>query len=177
MRSMMPRLSGVFLLVLTLGLAACGGSSSPSNNTQPTTAPATATAKPAGSGHYQVGQTGHVGIWDVTVNSAKTSAGDANDTPTNGQYLILDITFKNTDTTDHDISSILQFSFKDATTGQLYQDQLTQLPGVTPPDSDVQGGDLVRGQVVYDVPTSAHAFEWTFASVLTPAVGVWDITV
>lgn len=166
-------------LVSLVLLSACGGTSTPvaQSTNAPTATVPTDTPTPAGPQRYQVGQTGHVGVWDVTINSAKTSAGDANDTPTNGQYLILDITFKNTDTKDHTISSVLQFTFKDADSGQKYNDQITSLPNVTPPDSDVNGGDLVKGQVVYDVPTSAHHFEWIFASVLTPATATWAITV
>jgi hypothetical protein len=127
--------------------------------------------------HFKVGDQVKVGYWVVTLNSAKTSVGDDLDQPKNGQFLILDITFKNTDSATHTISSIIQFQFQDST-GQKYDDQITALQGVTPPDGDVQAGGQTRGQVVYDVPKSEHAFTFTF----TPDIGdstaaVWDISI
>jgi hypothetical protein len=162
----------ILALVLTAVLIlACGEASSPA-----TTVTGTVTSAPQAK-HFKAGDQVKVGLWVVTVNSAKTSAGDDLDQPKNGQFLILDITFKNTDSASHTVSSIIQFQFQDST-GQKYNDQITALQGVTPPDGDVQAGSQTRGQVVYDVPTSEHAFTFIF----TPGIGdstaaVWDISI
>ena len=153
---MSKKILGILVLVVTAaGILACGGAS-----TTATTVQGTVTSAPQAK-HFKVGDQVKVGVWVVTVNSATTSAGDDLDQPKNGQYLILDITFKNTDSTTQTISSIIQFQFQDST-GQKYDDQITGLSGVTPPDGDVQAGSQTRGQVVYDVPTSQHAFPFTF---------------
>jgi hypothetical protein len=167
-------------LVLTLALSclvllfllACGEA----NTAAPTVVTGTVTSAPQAK-HFKVGDHVKVGSWVVTVNSVKTSAGDEFDQPKNGQFLILDITFQNTSNAAQTVSSILQFQFQDST-GQKYDDQITALQGVTPPDGDVQAGSQTRGQVVYDVPKSEHTFTFTF----TPDIGdttaaVWDITI
>ena len=164
---------GILALVLTaVVIMACGEA----NTTPPATVTGTVTSAPQAK-HFKVGDQVKVDSWIITINSATTSAGDEFDQPKNGQYLILDITFKNTDSASHTVSSIIQFQFQDST-GQKYDDQITGLSGVTAPDGDVQAGSQARGQVVYDVPTSEHAFTFTF----TPDLGdstaaVWDISI
>lgn len=166
----------VFTLIVScfvfLFLLACGEA----NTTAPAVVTGTVTSAPQAK-HFKVGDHVKVGSWVVTINSVKTSAGDEFDQPKNGQYLILDLTFQNTDSATQTISSILQFQFQDST-GQKYDDQITSLQSVTPPDGDVQAGSQARGQVVYDVPKSEHAFTFTF----TPDIGdntaaVWDISI
>lgn len=162
----------ILALVLTaVGILACGEAT-----TTATTVTSTVTSAPQ-TKHFKVGDQVKVGSWVVTINSAKTSAGDDLDQPKNGQYLILDITFQNTDSASHTVSSIIQFQFQDST-GQKYDDQITGLSGVTPPDGDVQAGSQARGQVVYDVPASEHAFTFTFKPGLGDSTAaVWDISI
>lgn len=169
---MSKKVLSILALVLTaVGILACGEAA-----TTATTVNGTVTSAPQAK-RFKVGDQVKIGLWVVTINSATTSAGDEFDQPKNGQYLILDITFKNTDSAAQTISSIIQFQFQDST-GQKYDDQITGLSGVTAPDGDVQAGSQTRGQVVYDVPTSQHAFTFTF----TPDIGdstaaVWDISI
>ncbi len=168
---MSKKVLSILALVLTaVGILACGEAS-----TTATTVTGTVTSAPQAK-HFKVGDQVKVGYWVVTLNSVKTSAGDDLDQPKNGQFLILDITFKNTDSATHTISSIIQFQFQDST-GQKYDDQLTILQGVTPPDGDVQAGSQTRGQVVYDVPTSEHAFTFTFTPDIGDNAAVWDISI
>src|SRR5690242_19891834 len=89
--------------------------------------------------HFKVGQQVKVDVWVITVNSVKKSAGDDFDQPKNGQFLILDLTFKNTDSQSQALSSLIQFEFQDST-GQKYTEQITALQGVSAPDGDVQAG-------------------------------------
>ncbi len=168
-RLMLTLAVSCFVLLFIL---ACGGSSDASG---PTTVTGTVTSAPQAK-HFKVGEQVKISYWVVTINSAKTSAGTSFDKPQNGQYLILDITFKNTDSQSHTISSIIQFQFQDST-GQKYNGQITTLKGVTPPDGDVQAGSQARGQVVYDVPKSEHNFTFTFTPDLGDNAAVWDIAI
>jgi predicted secreted protein len=155
-----------------LFILACGSATDASS---PSTVSGTVTSAPQAK-HFKVGDQVKIGYWVVTINSTKTSAGTSFDKPQNGQYLILDITFKNTDSTSHTISSIIEFQFQDST-GQKYDDQITSLQGVTPPDGDVQAGSQTRGQVVYDVPKSEHTFTFTFTPDFGDSAAVWDISI
>ncbi|HEY7124070.1 MAG TPA: DUF4352 domain-containing protein [Ktedonobacterales bacterium] len=160
----------VSCLVL-LFILACGSTDA---STPPTTVNGTVTSAPQAQ-HFKVGDQVKISYWVVTINSTKTNPGSSFDKPQNGQYLILDITFKNTDSSTHTVSSIIQFQFQDST-GQKYNDQITTLKGVTPPDGDVQAGGQARGQVVYDVPKSEHAFTFTFTPDLGDNAATWDIS-
>ena len=170
---MNKKVLGILVLVLSaVVILACGEAAT----TAPSTVTGTVTSAPQAK-HFKVGDQVKVGSWIVTINSVKTSAGDEFDQPKNGQYLILDLTFQNTDSATQTISSELQFQLQDST-GQKYDVQITGLQGVTPPDGDVQAGSKARGQVVYDVPKSEHTFTFTF----TPDIGdttaaVWDISI
>jgi hypothetical protein len=155
-----------------LFILACGGADA---STPATAVNGTVTSAPQAK-HFKVGDQVKIGSWVVTINSVKTSAGSSFDKPQNGQYLILDITFKNTDSTTHTISSIIEFQFQDST-GQKYNGQITALQGVTPPDGDVQAGSQTRGQVVYDVPKSEHHFTFTFTPDFGDNAAIWDISI
>src|SRR5215472_1482263 len=123
------KILSILALVLTAAvILACGEAASTA-----TTVTGTVTSAPQAK-HFKVGEHLKVGLWVVTLNSATTNAGDEFDQPKNGQYLILDITLKNTDSASHAVSSLIQFQ---DSTGQKYDVQITSLSGVTPPDGDV----------------------------------------
>ena len=127
--------------------------------------------------HFTVGQVVKVGdTWQVTVNSVKTSKGEQFLTPTAGNiYLIVDVTLKNTSGQEQTISSALNFSLQDST-GQKYTETL--LTSATPPDGKVEAGSLLRGQLVYEVPTSQKAFTFNFeADIVAGGQTVWDLHV
>ncbi len=164
------------LAVIASGLAfliilACSGS----DTAAPQAVSGTVTSAPQPK-HFKVGQQVKVDVWVITINSVKKSAGDDFDKPKNGQYLILDMTFKNTDNQSQTLSSLIQFEFQDSS-GQKYTEQITALQGVSAPDGDVQAGSQTRGQVVYDVPTKEHAFTFTFTPGLSgDNAATWDIS-
>ena len=50
------------------------------------------------------------------------------------------------------------------------------LTGETPPDGKVEAGSLLRGQLVYEVPTSQKTFTFNFeADIVAGGQTVWDL--
>jgi hypothetical protein len=161
------------ILLALAGFLACGdtGSSSPAVVT-------TATITTTAASHFKVGQQVKVGTWVIILNKVTTSKGDEFDKP-KGVYVIVDVTIKNTDSQKHAISSLLDFKFQDST-GQQYDEALTALSGVKPPDGDVAANSQLRGQLVYDVPKTEHAFTFTFedqADITNDTSAVWDVNI
>ncbi len=181
---------GSVLGVLVLACCACVGfttlanrGSSPNTgavagSNQNTTVAATATATSAPSSqHFKVGD--HVAVGDtymVTVNSVKTSQGDAVFKPKSGHtFLIVDVTVKNTSSEEQTLSTLLQFTLKDST-GQKYDETFTA--DTTPPDGKIATGDQVKGQMAYEVPKSQHDFTLAFeADILSSGQTIWDLHV
>jgi hypothetical protein len=127
--------------------------------------------------HFIVGQVVKVGdIWNVTVNSVKKSPGDAISQPKSGNiYLIIDVTMKNVSTQEQNVSSLVSFSLQDST-GQKYTETITDLSDIHAPDGKVEAGALLRGQLVYEVPASLHAYMLSFqADFLSAGQTTWDI--
>jgi hypothetical protein len=127
--------------------------------------------------HFAVGQVVKVGdIWNVTVNSVKKSAGDEFSKPKSGNtYLIVDLTMKNISSQEQEVSSLVSFNLQD-TTGQRYTETITTMSNIHSPDGKVEAGALLRGQLVYEVPTSIHAYTLSFqADFLSVGQTIWDI--
>ena len=127
--------------------------------------------------HFRVGQQVTIGSdWQVTVNSAKTSHGNTYSTPSaDNVFLIVDVTLRNTATTQQDISSAANFSLQDAT-GQQYME--TFVSNETPPDGKVTAGSLLRGQLSYEVPQTQTQFTFHFQpDIITGGETTWDLHV
>lgn len=171
----------VLSLVILLGVNLAEASSSSNSiagtatNTPGISATNTPIVSTGGAQRYKVGDTVKLGTWQVTVNSAKTSAGDDFSKPKAGYtFLIVDVTLVNNDSQTQPASSFLFFSIKDST-GQQYEE--TFLSGNTPPDGNVAAGDKLRGQLVYEVPQSQHQFTLTFQpDFLTNTIALFTIT-
>jgi len=98
--------------------------------------------------------------WTVTVNGVKTSTGDPFSTPGAGDvYLVVDVTVKNTSSHYQDMLSALQFMLKDSA-GRQYRETITDF--ATPPDGSIKFGRLLRGQLAYEIPVTAHTFSFYF---------------
>ena len=123
---------------------------------QPTTAPTQANApSPKVGVPYVVDST-----FTVTVNSVKVSHGDEFISPKGGDiFIVVDVTVKNTSSSNQSVSSLGMFNLKDST-GQQYTETITT--STKPPDGTVTPGSLLRGQLVYEVPTSQHLFTFAF---------------
>lgn len=99
-------------------------------------------------------------IWTITVNGAKKNAGDPFSMPAAGNtFLVVDVTVKNTSKHFQDMSSGIQLVLKDSA-GQQYRESITDF--ATPPDGSIKYGALLRGQLAYEIPASAHTFFYYF---------------
>ena len=160
--------------IILCALIACGES----NNTGTLANNASqAQSTPAAASHFKVGDVVKVGdTWQVTVNSVKTSQGDGFSTPDAGDiYVIVDVTVKNISSQQQAISSLLNFTYKAADGTQGKTAILTT--GVSPaPDGNVAAGDLVKGDLAYEVPAAQKTGTLSFqADITSTGETVWDI--
>jgi Domain of unknown function (DUF4352) len=85
----------------------------------------------------------------------------------------VDVSIKNVSSKEQNISSLLQFTLKDAT-GQKY-DQ-TFISGATSPDGKVEAGDVIRGQIPYETPKAQHTYTFAFeADIISSGQTIWDL--
>ena len=164
----------VILALTALFVLACGSASDATNSG---TAATGTVAAPRSAAHFKVGDQVKIGsTWLITVNSAQTNAGDAVSQPNQGNtYVVVDLTMKNLSSQEQDVSSLLQFTFKDAT-GQKYDEALTDIG--QSPDGKVAAGDLLRGQLVYEVSTAQHQFTLAFENdIISSGQTIWDISI
>jgi len=129
----------------TLFVASCGSSPSSGSGSSNTTTTA-AQAEPG------IGTPVKAGDFTLTVNSAApTSSGNQYITPTNDQFLLVQVTIENNTSSSKTISSLLQFDLRDDT-GQKYTLALVTGTPATP-DGEVAAGSKLAGGLTYDVPT------------------------
>lgn len=165
----------VFALLLAIGgaIMACGSSS---DNTGSITTGASTSSSSAK--HFKVGDQVKIGdTWVVTVNSAKLHGATEFDQPKSGDtYLVIDASFKNVSSEEQELSSLLQMSLKDAT-GQKYTETIATFAKSTP-DGKVAAGDILRGQLAFEVPKAQKSFTFAFESdIASSGQTIWDIKV
>lgn len=156
------------ILVIIIAVVSAGGKNTPTSDTG-TDSSSSSNANQATQSTSQttntIGKSVPVGHWLVTVNSIKTSKGSQFSMPKSGNiYLVVDVTVKNTSSTNQNVSSLGMFNLKDST-GQQYTETLTDFTKL--PDGAVTPGSLLRGQLAYEVPISEHTFTFAFLSDLT----------
>jgi hypothetical protein len=127
--------------------------------------------------HFKVGEQIKIGDrFVVTVNSFKIGKSDnIYIKPKDGdKYVIVDVTIKNTLNDEQAVSSLMMFDLKDDE-GQKYTE--TFLTGATPPDGKIAANDMLKGQLVYEVPTDKNRFTFSFiADWLSSGQTIWDLT-
>lgn len=161
------------LLAIAGVIMACGASSD--NSGSVTTGGSSSSSS---SQHFKVGQQVKVGsTWVVTVNSAQThGATDMDQLKSGDTYLVVDVSLKNVSSQEQDLSSLAQFTLKDAT-GQSYTETITTFAN-QPPDGKVEAGSISRGQMVYEVPTTQKSFTLAFeADIVSGGETIWDISI
>jgi hypothetical protein len=161
--------------VLALVIMACGGSSANAGTSVGTSGNNSSSSN--ASKHFKVGDQVKVGdTFIATVNSFKTNPGDDIFKPKSGnKFVVVDVTLKNVGSTEQNISSLLQFTLKDAT-GQKYDE--TIISNVTPPDGKLAAGDIIKGQIAYEVAASQHDFTLAFeADIISSGQTLWDLHV
>ena len=162
--------------VVALVIIACGAASDTASNSG-TTTNGGGTSSTTKSQHFKVGQQVKVGdTYVVTVNSVKTDAGDDVFKPKDGNtFLIVDVSVKNVSSKEQDLSSLLQFTFKDSS-GQKYDE--TIVSNATPPDGKIEAGDVSKGQLAYEVPAAQKSFTLAFeADIVSGGQTTWDLSV
>jgi hypothetical protein len=167
---------GVSFVVLLGALLACGEASNNQGSTDGGNA-GYLSPKSIANQHFKVGQVVKVGNkWELTVNGVKLSKGDALSKPEAGNtYVVTNVTVKNIGNREESLSSIAQFKIKakDGTQGRLAL--LTS--GVTPPpDGKLAAGDVVKGDLVYELPASQKNFTLSFQSdLISSGQTIWDL--
>lgn len=161
-----------FFSLLACFLAACGDTTANSGSiVTPGTTPTTAPTK-----HFKVGDTVKVGsVWQMKINSVKTSQGQDFSTPKAGNvFLLIDVSLTNISSQEQNISSALNFTLRDST-GQTITETVTSF--TTPPDGKVAAGSPIRGTLAFEVPTSQKTFTLAFeASLIDSGQTIFDIT-
>ena len=172
MRSWKLAIIGMAALLVLL---ACGESANVGTTVAGGGKTSASTAVPKASA-FKLGDIVKVGDWQVTLNSVKSSAGGDFDTPKSGNvYLIVDATFQNISAKAQTLSTLLQVNLKDST-GQKYDTTIASSVVTSSPDGDVNAGDMVRGQIVWEVPTAMKQFVFAFKSdVFSSGYSIWNI--
>ena len=114
---------------------------------------------------YNVGDTVRLGDLHVTVNSVRASLGEDFFTPEEGKYFIyVDVTFRNEGNKPEVVSTLLSMEIRDAE-GRSYDVDLSAVAaaGSPSPDGEIAPGDTIRGEVGYQLPTSATDLTWRFS--------------
>ncbi len=87
--------------------------------------------------------------------------------------MIVDVTIKNSSSTEQTVSSLISFTLKDGT-GQKYTE--TILSSTTPPDGKIEAGGVLRGQIAYEVPKAQHDYIFGFEpDVFGSGQYLWDL--
>lgn len=163
--------------VLALVIMACGSSANAGTSVGTNGNSTTTSGSSSSNKHFKVGDQVKIGDnFIVTINSFKTNPGDEFDQPKSGnEFVVVDLTIKNVGSDEQDISTILQCTLKDST-GQKYNE--TFISNLTAPDGKLAAGDLVKGQVAYEVPKAQHDFTFDFeADIISSGETVWDLSV
>lgn len=168
----------VVALIVVVAVANTGNQSSKSNAPAPTTQAnqnqPTQAAQPAGG--HRVGEPVTLSGWTVTVNSVKRNSGDGQfNIPKAGNvYLFIDVAVVNNTGQPQTVSSLMQFSLKDAT-GQSYNEALDSA-APNAPNGTIADGSKVRGTLVYEVPKSTNVWELDFQPDFSTDQAVWSLT-
>jgi hypothetical protein len=175
---------GIIASVLVLGII--GASMAASGGQQTTTPQATqvvqqATTQPSQPTATQAPQANTIGkpvqvgdTWVVTVNSVKTSKGTEFITPKSGDtFLVIDVTLKNISASVQHASGLMQWSLRDDSGQRM---QVSLLMG-SDPGGTVTAGNLVRGQLSYEIPIDQHHFVLQFVPDFSGDVAEWDVNV
>ena len=163
--------------VLALVIMACGSSANAGTSVGTSGNSTTTSGSSTSNKHFKVGDQVKVGdTFIVTVNSFKTNPGDDFFKPKSGnQFVVVDVTLKNVGSDEQNISSLLQFTLKDAT-GQKYDE--TIISSATPPDGKLAAGDTIKGQIAYEVAATQHDFTFAFeADIISSGQTIWDLHV
>ena len=133
---------------------------------------------------FSVGDTVRLGDLHITVNGVSVDLGDSFWTPNEGHYfLYVDVTFLNQGDKSEVVSTLLQMELRDAGGFSYSVDLTAAAAGDKPaPDGEIAPGEILRGEVAYQVPVGATGLTWRFSGDLlrlgqaTFALGTIDVS-
>lgn len=170
----MKRLFFFVPLCIIIGvLIACGASDT---NTGKSSTPGATTQT---ASHFKVGDTVAVGnTWKVVVNGVATDDGGQFSTLKAGDtYVLVDISLTNRSSTEQNVSSLLEFTFKDST-GLKYDEGIDTNASGSSPNGKVAAADTLRGTIAYEVPATQKAFTLSFTPDITSSgQTIWDLAI
>ena len=114
---------------------------------------------------FDVGDTVRLGDLHITVNDVRASLGDSLWTPEEGNYFIyVEVTFRNEGDQPEVVSTLLQMEMRDAE-GRSYGRDISAIAasGSSSLDGEIAPGGSLRGEVGYQLPTSATDLTWHFS--------------
>lgn len=163
----------IAMFFVGFGAGASMRSTATTTNTATATNTTDSTTQPANT-HHKLNESVSVdAIWQVTVNSVKTSQGSDFTSPKSGNtFLLISVSMKNISGSQQTASTIIQWSLRDAT-GQKYDE--TIVSGTTGPEGNVAAGDPLIGTLAYEVPTATKTFVLDFVSSIGGQQVSWDI--
>lgn len=99
--------------------------------------------------------------WAVTVAGLRTTARGTYPPKTGETYLAISLTLKNVSTRAQFVASTLEFTLMDTGDGQ-YNEAVTDASTGQAVDGHVAPGQILSGQLTYEVPQTQHHFILTF---------------
>ena len=114
---------------------------------------------------FSVGDTVRLGDLHITVNGVSVDSGDSLWRPNEGHYfLYVDVTFLNQGDKSEVVSTLLQMELRDADGFSYSVDLTAAAAGDKPaPDGEIASGEILRGEVAYQVPVGATGLTWRFS--------------
>ena len=133
--------------------------------TAPAHTPTPGSTTTPGTQLFNVGDTVRLGTLHVTVNGVRASLGDNLWEPNKGKYFVyVDVTFRNEGDQPEIVSTLLQMEMRDAE-GRSYDIDFSAISGSSssPPDGEIAPGDILRGEVGYQLPVDIGELTWRFS--------------
>lgn len=159
------------LCIIMAALLACGAAEANTGTTGTSTS-----NTPTQQQHFKVGDTVTVGnTWKVVVNGISTSAGTDYEKPQKGTYALVNVSLTNIGNAEQNLSSLISFKFKDSS-GTVYNETILTTAAPSP-NGKVAAGDVIKGDLVYDVPVDAKSFTLSFApDIASGGQTIWDLS-
>lgn len=132
---------------------------------EPAATVAVPTPEPTAIPVFNVGDTVRLGDFHITVNSVRGSLGDSLWMPEAGNYFVyVDVTFRNEGSEPKVVSTLLQMEIRDAE-GRSYDIDFTAIAasGGASPEGEIGPGGTLRGEVGFQIPTTATGLTWRFS--------------
>ena len=123
---------------------------------------------------FSVGDTVVFDGTEVTLNELRTEPGGQFDTPSEGKFVVANITMKNTTAEEINVSSLMGFELKDSE-GYSYNTTFLSEGTKGSLDGAVEPGGTLRGEIPFDVPDS-NAYELHYSDLFKSGKAIWSVS-